>query len=160
MNVPSPQMIQHGVLIRIHIVSYYIKTKVKARSYRVRLKTVIPWGGIHKPRGHGRGRGFAICPYFHISFIKWNGPQRGEGGKKVRISVHMVYEWPLRLSINHVDRFFFGNFDPHLRGHLYYIWPYKICIKAAYKNGSACKQFEKDAAVPSHSTIVISYVIN
>ena len=55
-------------------------------------------GVIHKPCGHGRGKGLAKCPCYYINLIQQNDPRiaarRGEGLNNVRKTVTMVYEWP------------------------------------------------------------------
>ena len=63
-------------------------TSFNLMSYMYLLKSL---GGIHKPCGHGRGEG--VCQMsilLHKPYrIKWSTK---EEAKKVRISVHIVYE--------------------------------------------------------------------
>ena len=47
-------------------------------------------GDIHKPCAHGRGRGFAKCPYYFIRLV-----HKGKRGvKNVQKYVLLVCEWP------------------------------------------------------------------
>ena len=58
-------------------------------------------GVIHKPRGHGRGRGHpkdCITYIYKLSLIKWS-TKGGVGAKNVQKSVHVVYDWSLILKL-------------------------------------------------------------
>ena len=92
--------IETSFLDQGHVYFYKESTLIPAKSANCFMK--FSYGGIHKPCGHGRGRGVSQMsmllhkPYF----VKWST----RGVKNLQKTVHMIYGCPL-IRIAKIDDF-------------------------------------------------------